>query len=130
MFLVAVHPICILYTTVVQEVYNRDPSPEVDNVEGLAVAATKHLELFKQKHKAEGSFIIKRIVGKFLKTENVRPFPIHLTSSKFHLHSDSEETNLFNKLSPIIENLTTVPVHCILTLKILSISTITSFSQI
>jgi hypothetical protein len=33
-----------IYTTVLQEVYNWDRSPEVDDVEGLAVAATKHLE--------------------------------------------------------------------------------------
>ena len=38
--------------------YNRDRSPEVDDVEGLASAATKHLELLKQKGKAEGSFIM------------------------------------------------------------------------
>ena len=34
-----------IYTTIVQEVYNRDLSPEVDDVEGSAAAATKHLEL-------------------------------------------------------------------------------------
>ena len=45
-----------IYTTVVQEVYNRDHSPEVYDVEGLAAAATKHLELLKQKNKAESSF--------------------------------------------------------------------------
>ena len=39
-------PIFIL--NVVQEVYNRDRSPEVDAVKGLAAAATKHLELLKQ----------------------------------------------------------------------------------
>ena len=33
--------------------YNRDRSPEVDDVEGLAAAATKHLDLLKQKDKAE-----------------------------------------------------------------------------
>ena len=32
-----------IYTTVVQEVYNRDRSPEVDDVEGFAVAATKQI---------------------------------------------------------------------------------------
>ena len=42
-----------IYATVVQEVYNRDCSPEVDDVEGLAAAATKHLELLKQKDEAE-----------------------------------------------------------------------------
>jgi hypothetical protein len=42
-----------IYTTVVQEVYNRDRSPEIDDVEGLAAAATKHLELLKQKDEAE-----------------------------------------------------------------------------
>ena len=33
-----------IYTTVVQEVYNQDRFPEVDDLEGLAVTATKHLE--------------------------------------------------------------------------------------
>jgi hypothetical protein len=32
----------------------------------LAVAATKHLELLKQKDEAESSFIIEKIVGKLL----------------------------------------------------------------
>ena len=36
--------------------YNQDHSLEVANVEGLAVAATKHLELLKQKDEAESSF--------------------------------------------------------------------------
>ena len=61
------HVICsnrYIYTTVVQEVYNRDRSPEVYDVEGLAAAATKHLELLKQKDEAESSFIIEKIVGK------------------------------------------------------------------
>ena len=34
-----------IYTTVVQEVYNRGHSPEVDDVEGLAVAATKQVKI-------------------------------------------------------------------------------------
>ena len=38
-----------IYTTVVQKVYNQNRSLEVDDVEGLAAAATKHLELLKQK---------------------------------------------------------------------------------
>ena len=38
-------------TKVVQQVYNRDRSPEVNYVEGLAGAATKHLELLKQNKK-------------------------------------------------------------------------------
>ena len=42
------------------------PIAKVDDVEGLAVAATKHLELLKQKDKAEGRSIIERIVGKLL----------------------------------------------------------------
>ena len=42
-----------IYTTVEQEVYNQDCSPEVDDVEGLAAAATKHLELLKQKDETE-----------------------------------------------------------------------------
>ena len=50
--------------------YNRDRSPEVDDVEGLAAAATKHLELFKQKDEAESGFIIWKIVGKLLRTQN------------------------------------------------------------
>ena len=49
--------ICI-YATVVQEVYNRDRSSEVDDVDGFTASATKHLDLVKQKDKAEGSFII------------------------------------------------------------------------
>ena len=53
-----------VYTTVVQEVYIRDRSPEVDDVEGLAAAAPKHLELLKQKDETESSFIIEKIVGK------------------------------------------------------------------
>ena len=53
--------ICIypyIYTTIVQEVYNRDCSLEVDDVEDLAAVATKHLDLLKQKDKAESCFII------------------------------------------------------------------------
>ena len=46
---------------IVQEVYNRDRSPDVDDVEVLAVAATKHLDLLKQKE-AESSFIIEKTV--------------------------------------------------------------------
>ena len=42
--------------------YNQIRPPEVDDVEGLAAAATKHLELLKQNDKAGGSFTIK-IVG-------------------------------------------------------------------
>ena len=56
MFLFAVTP--INYTTVVQKVYTRDRSQEVDDVQGLAATATKHLELLKQKDKAEGCCII------------------------------------------------------------------------
>ena len=56
----------IFGSTVVQEVYNRDRSPEVDDVKGLAAAAAKHLELLKQKYAAESSFIIVKIVGKVL----------------------------------------------------------------
>jgi hypothetical protein len=52
-----------IYTIVVQGVYNQDHSPEVDDVEGLAAAATKHLELLIQKDKAEGSFVIENIEG-------------------------------------------------------------------
>jgi hypothetical protein len=46
------------------------PSPEIDDVEGLAAAATKHLETRKQKDKAESSFIIENIAGKLLRTQN------------------------------------------------------------
>ena len=38
-----------IYTTVVQEVYNGDHSPVVDDVEWLAVAATQHLDLLKKR---------------------------------------------------------------------------------
>ena len=47
--------------------YNPDCSRGGDDVEGFAAAATKHLELLKQKDKAESSFIIEKIVGKLLK---------------------------------------------------------------
>ena len=50
--------------------YNQDCSPEVDDVEGLAAAATKHLDLLKQKDEAESSFIIEKIVGKLLRKQN------------------------------------------------------------
>ena len=53
-----------IYTTVVQEVYNQDRSPEVDDVEVLAAAATKHLDLLKQKDEAKSSFIIEKTVRK------------------------------------------------------------------
>jgi hypothetical protein len=53
MFLFAVTPIFILL------LYKRC-------TEGLAAAATKHLELHKQKDEAESSFIIENIVGKLL----------------------------------------------------------------
>jgi hypothetical protein len=62
MFLFAATPILL----VVQDVYHRDCSPEVDDVEGLAAASTKHLELLKQKDKAEKMFSIEKIVGKLL----------------------------------------------------------------
>jgi hypothetical protein len=45
-------------------VYNPDCAPEVDDVLGLAAAATKHLELLKQKDEVESSFIIEKILGK------------------------------------------------------------------
>jgi hypothetical protein len=60
-----------IYTTVVHEVYNRDRSQEVDDVDGLAAAATKHLELLKQKDKAESSFIIEKIVVKLLSAKSI-----------------------------------------------------------
>ena len=72
-----------IYTIVVQEVYNRDRSPEFDDVEGLAAAATKHLELIKQKCKADGSFVIEKIVGKLLRMENTRPFPLYQPPARF-----------------------------------------------
>ena len=65
-------------TTVVQEVYNWDRSPDVDDVKGLAAAATKHLELLKQKSETEINFIIEKIVGKLLRTQNTRPFQLYL----------------------------------------------------
>ena len=48
-----------------------------------AAAATKHLELLKQKDEAEGSFIIEKIVGKLLRTQNTRPFPLYLHPARF-----------------------------------------------
>jgi hypothetical protein len=70
MFLIAVTPIFILllYTRCITE---------VDDVEGLAVAATKHLELLKQKDEAESSFIIEKIVGKLLSKQDTRPFTLY-----------------------------------------------------
>ena len=62
MFLFAVTP--IVHITVVQEVYNRDRSPEVEDVEVLAAAATNHLDLLKQKDEAESSFIIEKTARK------------------------------------------------------------------
>jgi hypothetical protein len=44
--------------------YNQDHSPEVDDIEGLASTATKHLDLLKQTDEAESSFIIEKIVGR------------------------------------------------------------------
>ena len=38
-----------IYTNVVQDVYNQGCYPEVDDVEGLAAAATKHLDLLKKR---------------------------------------------------------------------------------
>ena len=43
--------------------FSRERSPKVVDVEGLAAAATEHLELLKQKYKAEGSFIIEKKWG-------------------------------------------------------------------
>ena len=56
MFFICSNP--YIYSNVVQEVYNQDPSVDVDDVEGMAAAATKHLELLKQKQEAENSFIV------------------------------------------------------------------------
>ena len=42
-----------IYTSVVQEVYNRDRFPEVVDVGMFAAAATKHLKLLKEKDEAE-----------------------------------------------------------------------------
>jgi hypothetical protein len=58
-------------------------SPEVDDVEGLATAATKHLEVLKERDEAEPSFIIEKIVGKLQRTENTRPFPLYLHPARF-----------------------------------------------
>jgi hypothetical protein len=44
--------------------YNQDRSPDVDDVEWLAAASTKHLELLKHKDEAESSFMIEKILGK------------------------------------------------------------------
>jgi hypothetical protein len=89
--------------------YNRNRSPEVDDVERLAASATKHLELLKQKDEAESSFIIENIVGKLLsRTLDLFHFIYPLQDSnglEFYLHSDPEETKPF-KLSPKMENLT------------------------
>ena len=57
--------------------YNRDRSPEVDDVEGMAAAATK------QKNEAERSFIIESIVGKLLIMENNIHFSHHRPPARF-----------------------------------------------
>jgi hypothetical protein len=75
-----------IYTTVVQEVYNRDCSP--DDVEGLAAAATKHLELLKQKDEAESSFIIEKIMGK----------PLNRTLDFFHFIYPLQDSNRLFKM--------------------------------
>ena len=72
-----------IYTTFVQEVYYRDCSPEIDDVGGLAAAPTKHLELLKQKDKAEGSSIIENILGKLLRSENTNRFQLHQPPARF-----------------------------------------------
>ena len=41
-------------------------------------AATKNLELLKQKDETEISFNIEKIVGKLLRTQNTRPCPLYL----------------------------------------------------
>jgi hypothetical protein len=46
-------------------------TPEDDNVEGLAAAATRHLQSRKQKEKAVGSCITKNIMGKLLIRVNI-----------------------------------------------------------
>ena len=56
---------------------------KVGDVEGLTVAATKHLELLKQNDEAESSFIIEKMVGKLLRTQNTRPFPLYLPPARF-----------------------------------------------
>ena len=53
-----------MYTNVVQEVNDRESSQEVDDVDVLAPAATKHLDLLKQKDEAKSSFIIEKTVRK------------------------------------------------------------------
>jgi hypothetical protein len=68
-----------IYTTVVQEVYNRDRSSEVDYVEGLAAAATKHMEFLKQKDEAVSSFIIEKIMEKLLSTARFQWMRVLLT---------------------------------------------------
>ena len=93
-----------IYTIVVHEVYNRERSPKVDDVEGMTAAATKHLELLEQKNEAESSFVIEKIVGKLLnRILDHFHFIYPLQDSnrwEFYLHSDPEETKPF-KLSPI-----------------------------
>jgi hypothetical protein len=64
--------------------YNQDCSPKVDDIEGLAAAATKHLELLKQKDEAESSFIIEKIVGKLL-SRTLDLFPLYLPTASFQL---------------------------------------------
>ena len=81
--------------------YNHDHSSELDDVEGLAVATTKHLQLLKQKDKSEGSFIIEKIVGKLIKSENTRPFPLYFIFSIFLEAKNTLSVSLIFHLSTI-----------------------------
>jgi hypothetical protein len=46
------------------------------------IICLKHLKLLKQKDTGEASFNIEKIVGKLLRTENTRPFPLIQTPRK------------------------------------------------
>ena len=54
---------CELWSNSTENIkYIKDRSPVVDDVKGLAAAATKHLELLKKEDKTEDSFTIEKIV--------------------------------------------------------------------
>ena len=84
----------------VQKVYNHDHSPEVDDVEWLISAATKHLELIKKKNMVVGCFISEKAERRNGETENNRPIDL------FHWKNPVYESFTYNltqrKLNPII----------------------------
>ena len=76
----------VLVKVRVKDEHNQDCSSEVDDVEELAAAATKHLEFLEQKNYAECSFIIYRERKDSGETvTNTEPFPLYLPPARFQL---------------------------------------------